>query len=148
MGLIVVGPATAGFLPSRATMGSGSAALTTTRTKVAGWVADTSGFPGSSVVNNELLVQGGRSGVTLDASVVWTNSSTIRTVTMWLVLDGVDVTSSSGSATAFTSSTLTISAAGQTVAAGQRLWLEASVNTGTSVTANSNAASFLRIYVP
>jgi hypothetical protein len=139
------------FAPSRMTKSGTSATMTTTPTKLGGgWSPDTSGFPGSSVVDDELVVQGGTSGATVDCSIVFTNSTTLRTLTMDLML-GTNTTplaTGTTSLTGFVSTTATLSATGVTLASGQHVWVRVRTNTAGNITAQANSASYVRVYIP
>lgn len=148
MGLIVVGPSGGGFLPSRMTKSGATANFNTGQTQITGWAADTVGYPGSTVSSNDLVVQAAGSGVTLDASIEFTNGSTgSRTLTLRILLDGSEVATSGAvsmglGATQF----ITASVSGLTVAQASLVRVTAQPNLTNSINATGNTASYVRIY--
>lgn len=139
MGVIVTGGRGAPFLPSGMTKSGNSAGLPTTFTKITSWTADTSGYPGSSVVSDGLVVQGPRSGATVAANIVFGNSSGPTSVYIQIKV-GTTVVASAGpvAIAAFGTVTATASAAVD-VALGDNVTLEArAAGTGVSVTGGVN----------
>lgn len=142
------------FLPSRMTKSGDSARPGTSYTQVAGgWAPDTTGYPGSSVATDDLIMQTSGTNVTIDTSVVWTNHAfSARTVTMRLV----NATTSAVLATmpaalsigVSSTATATLTATGVTVTAGDHIRLEALSSNINSVSAQTNSASYVRAYLP
>ncbi|WP_067573717.1 hypothetical protein [Nocardia acidivorans] len=88
MAIMVAGPRTAAFLPSKMNK-NGTASPGSSFAPVQGWLADTSGsFPGSLVSGNEaLVVQNAGGAVTISVSATWSTFST-ATVNINITVNG------------------------------------------------------------
>jgi hypothetical protein len=138
------------FLPSGMTK-SGAYSATTAYTKVTGWAADPA-YPGTVIVNNELIVVGESTNATLSASVQLDNTSGFNTRLYYIRLmrsgsatpvqafEGVSITSSA-------TPTVALSGTGLTLVNGERVWLEVRGNTAEIVVMN-NPASYVRMFEP
>lgn len=136
------------FLPSGMTKNGTFTLSATSYTQVTGWLADTTNYPGSSVSSDDLVVQSAGTGKTISATILWSNSSGFtRTVQLQLKLNGSII--ATGTATSVPnggSATVTVSATGQTVAAGDLVRLEAQRDFGTgNPTAGTNTSSYVRV---
>jgi hypothetical protein len=116
---------------------SGAFTIPASYTKITGWTADTTNYPGSTVSSDGLVVQGANSSATITANIPWT-ASLGMTVTV-RIKNGTTVIAT-GTGVTGTSGTSTATATGQTVAAGDNITVEiistqanfGSVTTGTN----------------
>ncbi|WP_280265326.1 hypothetical protein [Nocardia wallacei] len=147
----VPAPEFVSFAPSSMTKNGAFSLSSTSYVKVTGWAADTTGYPGSTVTSDELVIQAAATGVTIAASVIWTGSSFARTVTMRLLQNGAVIATGTAASIPVSpgTGTATVAATNVTVAAGDVIRLEALKDFGTgNPTANTNTASYVRATKP
>jgi hypothetical protein len=136
MSLMVVQPPGPSFLPSGMTK-NGSFTIPASYAKITSWTADTTNYPGSTVVSDGLVVQAANSAATITANIPWT-ASLGMTVTVRIKVNTTVV--ATGTGVTGTSGTSTCVATGQTVAANDNITVEivstqanfGSVTTGTN----------------
>lgn len=138
------------FTPSGMTK-NGTFGLGSSYVQMTGWLANTTSYPGSTVSSNDLVVQSSGAGKTIEASIIWTSTSSsfTRSVTMRLKLNGT-VIATGATATVpggiGNTVTATVTATGVTVVAGDLIRLEATgVNTTNQPNANTSTSSYVRI---
>ncbi|WP_280333107.1 hypothetical protein [Nocardia wallacei] len=139
------------FAPSSMTKDGTFTQSSTSYTKVTGWAADTTGYPGSTVSSDELVIQSSSTGITIAASVVWTGSSFTRQITMRLLQNGTVIATGSAASIPVSpgTGTATVTATNVTVTAGDVIRLEAIRDFGTgNPTATTNSASYVRATKP
>ena len=133
--------ALASFLPSGMTK-NGTFTIPASYTKILSWTADTTNYPGSSVVSDGLVVQGASSSATVTANIAWTASLSM-TVTVRIkngatvIAMGTGVTGTSGTSTAV--------APGQTVAAGDNITVEVISNQANFGSVSSGTNTYVRV---
>ncbi|MFR9750504.1 hypothetical protein ACL02S_05660 [Nocardia sp. 004] len=138
------------FQPSSMTKSGTWSGLNTGWSTISGWAADTSGYPGSSVVGgNGLLSLGGKSDATITAAVVFTASVFSQpNLTLQLLLNNVVIaTGIPKAATANAATTITVSGVA-TIAAGDVITVQATSNnvvTTYNPVAHADTASYVRI---
>ncbi len=138
MPCIVVGP-TAGFAPSGMTKSGSAQALTTSYAVITSWTADTITYPGSTLSGNGVLVQGGKSGATVAASLVLSGGFSY-TATCRILINGVVV--ATGSGTSGTPATVSTTAA---VANGDVVTVEAIYSGVSAPSVATGSSTFVRI---
>ncbi len=144
MGCMVTGARSAPFFPSGMTKNGNSAALPSSFTKVTAWTADTGGYPGSSVVSDNLVVQGPKGGATISASIVITNGSSAQNAQIQVKIGStVIATSALTSVPTFGSATLTCSGPADVVL-GDQITLEAKSTSGFNLTVTGGTATWVR----
>ncbi|MFC4124950.1 hypothetical protein [Nocardia rhizosphaerae] len=144
MGAIVTGGRGLPFFPSGMTKNGNSSALPNTFTKVTAWTADTGTYPGSSVVSDNLVVQGPKSGATISASIVIANSSSAQNAQIQLKIGSTIIaTSTATSVPTFGSATLTCSGPAD-VALGDQITLEAKSTSGFNLTVSGGVNTWVR----
>lgn len=143
--------AVATFKPSRMTKSGATANFPTGASQITGWAPDTVTAPGSTVTDNDLVIQTSAGGVTIEASIEFTNSSFLaRTITLRILLNGTVIATSSAISVPVSGGVVTVplSITGQTVTAGSAVRVTAQPSTANSVSATNNAASYVRVYRP
>ncbi|WP_043654304.1 hypothetical protein [Nocardia thailandica] len=86
------------FMPSGMTK-NGTATTSTTYTVVPSWTADTTGYPGSTVSGNALVVNGSKTGATITVQLTWTAGAGGNDIRVRIMKNGVQVGAESGSDT-------------------------------------------------
>lgn len=143
MPCIVINPAALAFLSSGMTK-NGTFNLATSYSTVTAWTADTGTYPGSTVSSDGLVVQGGKSGASVNASLQVSNSNAIPVnATLRLILNGNTGsplnTGSAVSVGAFGSATVTVSATA-TLSNADVITVQAlAANTGLTTTTHANS---------
>lgn len=142
------------FTPSQMIRSGASPQVGTSPTKVTGWVADTTNYPGSVVTDNELVVVGDADNATVTASVEFQNDDfSPRTATLRLYLaDQIEPIATGSLSIPATFSgglgTVVATATGVAVSDGQLIEVRASSNVLNSLNATANAASYVRVFTP
>lgn len=144
------------FKPSGMILGTASTTrIGTSYAQVPGtWVADTTTYPGSTMSGNELVVQTGGTGLTVQASVFLQNRSTFASSSVWLQLrvnNNTTPLATSADPTSMnqnTTGTATLQVTGVTLAAGDVVRIEARADATNRSTAEVNANTFVRIIQP
>lgn len=147
MGAIVTGGRGALFLPSGMFKNGDSAGLTTTFALVPTWTADTTPYPGSSVVSNGLIVQSTRGGVLVAANILMSNAAAGAVTGTVQIKQGatVIVTSAPVSLGAFGGTGTATCSATVDVTAGDSITLEARCSGGSVVVKSGTANSWVRV---
>ena len=145
--MFIVRGAGGSFLPSGMTK-NGSFTLATSYSTVTSWTADTTNYPGSTVSSDGLVVQGGKSGASVNASLVVSNSNPAGVnATLRLILNGNTgsplATGSAVSVPAFGSTTVTVSATAN-LSNADVVTVQALAGAG-GLTTTTNASSFMHI---
>lgn len=129
---------------------SGTFTPTTAFTKVTGWTADTTNYPGSTVSSDALPVQGGGTvTVSMSARILNASASQTRTAQIRLVKNGTTVLATSATLNVPASDgTYTLSAPGVTVANGDLITAEMLCSSFGQITLVAHADSWVRITQP
>lgn len=122
--MIIIRPYSS-FAPSGMTK-NGTQNFTTSWAKAINWTANTGTYPGSTVVNNYLQVQGGKSDATITVSLPYTGSFAYTRNARILHNDQVIAT---GAGWTTTSGTLSVTATNVSVADGDDISVEIIMNT-------------------
>jgi len=142
------------FIPSGMTKSGASSRLGTSFAQVDGtWAADTTNYPGSTVDGGDLVIQRSATGVTIEASVVWTTHHAFGNRDIYMQLRQGASTILATTVTPLqlsqsSSGTLSLTATNVTVTAGDKIRLEARCNLTNSISAQPNAASYVRATRP
>lgn len=147
MGAIVTGGRGTPFAPSGMTKSGSNFGLSTSYATVTTWTADTTGYPGSSVSGNGLVVQNNQAGAKVACSVVGTAASAGGgTITARLKVGAtVVVTGSPVSIPGFGGTNTIALDATVDVAAGDIVTLEALASSGASASIVTGASSWVRV---
>ncbi|AUM18213.1 MULTISPECIES: hypothetical protein [Rhodococcus] len=113
------------FQPSGMTK-NGTQNFTTSWALLTGWTANTGTYPGSTVVNNALDVQGGKTGATISVSLPYTGSFT-NPHTARILLNGVVI--ATGTPNGAASGTMTATATDVAVVDTDKVSVEVMVDT-------------------
>ncbi|MBF6136631.1 hypothetical protein IU501_26980 [Nocardia otitidiscaviarum] len=115
-------------------------------TEVTSWTADTTGYPGSTLSGNGLVVNGSKSGASLSCSCSITNTQAISvTVILQLWVNGALVATGSGaSISAFGSGTATVNHT-MDIAGNDVVTLRATATVANYCRINGGASSYVRI---
>jgi hypothetical protein len=140
MSLMVIQPPV-GFAPSGMTK-NGTFAIQGGYTKVTSWTADTTNYPGSTVVSDGLVVQAANSSATITANIPWTGSLSM-TVTVRIKVGATVV--ATGTGVSGTSGTSTAVATGQTLSAGDNITVEAISTQANFGTVTSGTGTYVRV---
>jgi hypothetical protein len=90
--MFVARAAASGFVPSGMNK-SGNYTVTTSYADVPGWVADTTGYPGSTLSGNGVVAQRSKTGATISSSATVSSSSfSTHPCTLRLMVNGVVAT--------------------------------------------------------
>jgi hypothetical protein len=133
--------ALASFLPSGMTK-NGTFAIQGSYTKVTSWTADTTNYPGSTVVSDGLVVQSANSSATITANIPWTGSLTM-TVTVRIKVGATVV--ATGTGVTGTSGTSTAVATGQALSAGDNITVEAISTQANFGNVTSGTGTYVRV---
>lgn len=145
--MFIVRGAGSTFLPSGMNK-NGSFTLATSYSTVTAWTADTTNYPGSTVSSDGLVVQGGKSGASVNASLQVSNSNPAAVnATLRLILNGNTgsplATGSAVSVPAFGSATVTVSTTA-TLSNADVVTVQALAAAG-GLSTTTNANSFVHI---
>ncbi|WP_306365426.1 hypothetical protein [Nocardia sp. CC227C] len=133
------------FLPSGMDKSGSTYNINTSYGTVTGWVADTTNYPGSTLSGNGLVVQGGKSPATVEASLRVSNGNASSVnCTLRLILNANTgsplVTGSAVAVPGFSAANVTVSTSSATLADGDVLTVQAVAGfSGLSTTAHANS---------
>ncbi|MFI9506964.1 hypothetical protein [Nocardia sp. NPDC052566] len=136
------------FLPSSMTKNGTWSAMNATFKPITGWLADTQGYPGSTLSGDGLVVQKPKTNALLDASIVLTGRNRDVTVTLQLLVNNNVVVTNLGQPVGGTGTTTVSVSTTQSVAQGDVITLQAKSSqnvTAFNPTATTNPASYVRV---
>lgn len=136
------------FVPVSMTKNGTWDSIDTTFRTITGWIPAATGYPGSTVSNNALVVPRAKTGATVAASIIVDGggSFTSATVTIQLMVNGVSVAASAATeVNGEDAVTISVSKV-RNVAAGDLVTVQAKATGGLyPPTVNTNAASYVRV---
>lgn len=139
------------FLPSGMNRNTTQTAnFGTTYAQVLGWNADTTNYPGSSVVSSDLIAQTAATNATIQVSLEVQNTAfATRLIYMQLKVNGTSVGESPEfSMTSNSTATHAWSVTGLTIPAGAAIRLEARCPNANQTRSTGNTASYVRLIQP
>jgi hypothetical protein len=121
---------------------NGTFTIPNSYTVITAWTADTTGYPGSTVSGNGLVVQNSKSGATITANIPWTSSFSV-TVTLRLFQGATQI--AQGTGVTGTSGTSTATATGVTVTGGDVITVQVLGSSNNFATVTSGAGTYVRV---